>query len=435
MRTVRENPRLAQLVESLRLPYMTREACKPELARTVSVLHSLRYVDLPEGFFNDDPSCNALKQELQMSCPEIRRMRYGSGSERSFVKLAHNRVWRSLEVLELAGIQLEPADLVMVLASFPALHELKFVDLPWLDDSVFRPNPALPALPPVQRLTFSSTPEVHAAGLAAYLSRPETREVLVELNMSKTGVLPHHLYLILSNSPYLESLSLTSEVSRSMPLDPPTPAMTSSSLKTLRYEISSDHSTRHNLHPPTGTYYTYLSSSLLSNSLPKLTDLYVLDPNFPEILLLTPPQRPFSTPSSIVPQSQHSSNGFSGLTTPLSIYTKSSNELEWNFTSISPPTQSSPGHRSATRPISLMGAESLSPAWGGSARRSVIAPNGLGGFLAVPSEEMPRRMSSESIGSSRGGQHGKSGDSGEWSAMLGAALPDRSKKERKDLWR
>lgn len=411
---------------------MTREACKSDLARTVSVLHNLRYVDLPEGFFNDDPTCNALRQELQVSCPEIRRMRYGPGSERSFASLARNRVWRSMEVLELSGIQLEPADLVVVLASFPALHELKLVDLPWLDDSVFRPNPSFPGLPPIQRLTFSSTPQVHAAGLAAYLSRPETREVLTELNLSQTGVLPHHLYLILSKAPYLESVSITAEVSRSLPLDPPTPALASNSLKTLHYEISSDRSTKRNLHPPTTTYYTYLASSLLSSALPQLTSLYVLDPSFPETLLLTPPQRPFAES----PSSQHAGNSLAGLTSPLSIYTKSSNDLEWNFTSISPPTQSSPGRRSATRPISLMGAESLSPAWGGSARRSVIVGNGLGGFLAVPSEELPRRMSSGSIESNGGGHHGRSGGSGEWSTMLSnAGLPDRSKKERKDLWR
>lgn len=76
MNTVRQDPDLGDMVLSLRMPYMTREANKAEIARTVSVLPNLRYVDLPTGIFHDDQSCHALKQELMARCPDLRRMSY-----------------------------------------------------------------------------------------------------------------------------------------------------------------------------------------------------------------------------------------------------------------------------------------------------------------------------------------------------------------------
>ncbi|KAK2798418.1 hypothetical protein FQN49_008973, partial [Arthroderma sp. PD_2] len=74
MRTVRDSRALGCMVKSLRMPYMTREASKSELARTISVLPNLRYVDLPAGFFSDDASSQTLKHELLARCPDIRRM-------------------------------------------------------------------------------------------------------------------------------------------------------------------------------------------------------------------------------------------------------------------------------------------------------------------------------------------------------------------------
>ncbi|KKY23194.1 putative f-box domain protein [Phaeomoniella chlamydospora] len=339
----------------------------------------------------------------------------------------------NMEIMELAGIHVESHDLLFVLSSFPVLQELKLVDLPWLEDAVFYPNTGLPGFPPIQRLTFSNTPQVRAAGLVTYLAQPQNREVLTELNLSKTGVQAHHLYLILSKAPYLTKVSVSEDVERSIPLSPPTPALTSSSLKILHFEITARHSAHHNIHPPTESYYSYLASSLLSNSLPSLTDLFVRDPEFPETLLLPlPPHgRPFSSYSNTAASSPPTSPGFAppaGLSQPLSIYTKGQDDLEWNFTSIAPPSSAGRGGRSATRPISLMGAESLSPAWGGSARKSVIVGNGLGGFLAVPSEELPRRPESSSSNKSVG--------ESSWAGLTGShGLPDRSKKERKDLWR
>lgn len=406
MRTLRENSALAAKVVSLRLPYMTREGSKAELARTVAVLPNLRYVDVPEGFYSDDASSTALKQELQVSCPEIRRMKYNAGSERSLMLVPQQRIWQNLEILELCGLELKTEDLLYVLGSFSSLQDLKLVNLPWLDDTVFRPSSRrLPLFPPIKRLTLQSTPQIHAGGLATYLSQPQNREVLTQLSLSGTGVQPHQLHHVLSRAPYLESLSILEAVDRSFPVDLPNPPLASRSLKHLHYEITSSLSPRFGGQPPTVSYYNYLMSSLLAQPplLPNLVNLYVRDPHFAETLLLIPPARPFSPSKPTFTFAQ-----------PLSVFSKGTNELEWNFTSVIPPEEGHgrKGSLSATRPVSVMGAESLSPAWGGGARKSVVVGNGLGGFLAVPSDDGVRP-------GSRG-------------SMASDGIMD---KERRDLWR
>ena len=385
---------------------MTREGSKAELARTIAVLPNLRYVDVPEGFYSDDVSSIALKQELQASCPEIRRMKYNFGSERSLMQVPRQRIWQNLEILELCGLQLETEDLLNVLGSFSSLQDLKLVDLPWLDDTIFRPSsPTLPLFPPVKRLTLQNTPQIHAGGLATYLSQPQNREALTQLSLSSTGIQPQQLHHILSRAPYLETLSILEAVERAFPVDPPNPPLSSQSLKYLHYEITSALSPRFGGPPPTASYYTYLMSSLLTQPplLPNLTSLYVRDPSFAETLLLAPPSRPFSPskPTSAFAQS-------------LSVFSKGANELEWNFTSVVPPAagHGKKGSISARRPVSVMGAESLSPAWGGGARKSVVVGNGLGGFLAVPNDD---DIGPESRRSMTGGEE------------VG--------RERRDLWR
>ncbi|KAF2841201.1 hypothetical protein M501DRAFT_1014014, partial [Patellaria atrata CBS 101060] len=133
-RTVRERQRIAEAVQILKLPYMTRETCKADLARTVSVLPNLQYVDLPDGFFTGDPTCHTLRQELQARCPDIRRMKYDSGSETSF-EILQQYHWQMLEVLELSRLRVEPILFRRVLACLPTLHELILTDIPWLSDT------------------------------------------------------------------------------------------------------------------------------------------------------------------------------------------------------------------------------------------------------------------------------------------------------------
>ncbi|EGE04612.1 F-box domain-containing protein [Trichophyton equinum CBS 127.97] len=386
MRTVRDSRALGSMVKSLRMPYMTREASKSELARTISVLPNLRYVDLPAGFFSDDASSMTLKQELLARCPDIRRMKFAKGSESSFSRLPKVKGWPNLEVLELSGLNIETNLLRMILGYFERLTDLRFEDMPWLEDTVFKAVPTLPPFPALQRLTLTDTPKITSRGLAWYLSSSsQTRSCLRHLSMVNTGVEPQRLHEVLAQAPLLSSLSMQQEVTREFPPDY-VPPLTSNSLQLLHYEITSETgSSSFGAQALSTSYYTYLMSSLLTGSLPNLTDLYVRDANFPETLMLAPPPPVFGDPSR---QSQANV----GLNQALAVYSKGMDELEWNFTTYQPFAEA--GRRmSTTRPVSLHGAQ-LSPAWGGEARRSVLVGNGFGGFLAVPAEEERRPSTS-----------------------------------------
>lgn len=423
--TIRSQDYLAALVHILKMPYMTRETCKGDLARTISALPNLRYVDLPDGFYSDDPTTTTLKQELQQRCPQIRRMKYQAGSETSFMRLAHAPSWQNLETLEVIGLQLEPDTLLYVLASFPALCELKLAHIQSLDDTFLTPNVTLPSFPPVKTLTVEDLPSVTAAGLVAYLARPTNRETLETLQLSQTGVTTQTLHEILAVATHLSTLIFNETVSRSFPLKP-VPPLASISLKTLHYEITPS---SHSLNPPSDTYYTYLLSSLLSSSLPCLSSLFVLYPMLPE-LLLAPLSVPFapgtalanpngsnnrpSASSTITPKYPESGSAVvnansriqsfdtSDLISPLYLYTKPATapELEWSLTIIDPPNEMNGriGRSSTTRPMSLGFTENLinrgsskqaiSPRtlYGGMKLGEDAASGITDGFLRVPNE-------------------------------------------------
>ncbi|KAL8704658.1 MAG: hypothetical protein Q9201_002192 [Fulgogasparrea decipioides] len=383
-RTVRDNQSLAIQVEFLKMPYMTRETCIADLARTVSVLPNLKYVDLPDGIYSDDRSCMTLKQELEARCPDLRKMRYLHGAERSFALLSQSQPWQNLEILELSRLEVEPNTLVSVLASVPALHEVKLEELPLVDDSIFRRNPPAPTLPPVTILTLRNVLALTASGFEAYLSRPEVREVLSHLTLLDTGIGPSELYRILAATPYLKTLRINQTINRA--LNPATiPPLVSRSLETLYFEIESPPAAPHDLQLPSESYYQYLSSSILAGNFPSLRSLYALSTSLPS-LLLPLPAAPFANSKALS----------SGLRQPLMLYTKSIPEHDWYLTVISPPTPANRrGSATATRPISFYnGSTQLGPQWGDKARDSVIVGNGFGGFLAVPSEDGARPSSS-----------------------------------------
>ncbi|KAL4995426.1 hypothetical protein BDV10DRAFT_132775 [Aspergillus recurvatus] len=380
MRTVRLSHDLGNQVLSLRMPYMTREASKAEIARTISVLPNLRYVDLPSGIYTDDPACLTLKQELMARCPDLRRMTYRSGAEGSFAQLPNSQLWNNLEILELQDLQIEPSTLRLSLASFPHLRALTIDNTPYLDDSIFTSDQSqLPPFPAIQRLTLRNTPSITTAGLASFLSYPHTRKNLTHLTLFSTGIAPATLHTLLQHTPYLQGLEITQEVTRSFPAEK-IPPLASSTLRLLHYEITSPPGS-YGVPPKAASYYTYLISTLMSNSLPALTDLYVRDADFPEALLLAPPPRLYGGGES-GPQFMGG-----GLVRPLNVYSKGLDELEWNFTPYEPLGPSTGGRRdSVTRPVSFHGA-SLSRSWGGDARKSVLVGNGFGGFLAVPVDD------------------------------------------------
>lgn len=402
---------------------MTRETSKQDLARTVSVLPNLRYVDLPDGVFTGDPSCNTLFGELLARCPDIRKMSYKAGSEQS-MEILTKRYWQSLEILELSGIAVEPSTLRMVLGSLPTLHELTISDIPWLDDTIFESAHSLPEFPPLQTLSLERVPRITANGMRTYLSHPQNRAILANLAFNATGVLVQELPYFLWDASNLNTLSIIETVSRSLPLGTAeNMPLTSISLKTLHFEIA-DSEEAHGLQKPASTYYAYLAQSLHANQLPALTQLFVRDPDFPELLLLPPPPAPFAEGGSRASTaSMHPPRGFNQ---PLEVFSKGLDENDWVFTSIMP-TFSPNGQRrgsaslSGGRPLSAYSASrGLGPQWaqggfGGEARKSIIVGNGFGGFLAVPQEETPRPMSA-------GGAFAGHADAAGWGAASVASL-------------
>ena len=183
-RTVRANQYCAAAVCYLKLPYMTREACKTNLARTVSVLPNLVYVDLPDGFFAAEPTCHALRIELQARCPRLQKMKFAPGSEAA-LELLLQGVWRELRVVDVAGLRFELAMLRRVLGALVCLEQLSLSDLPWLGDNVFQSAPAVPQFPPLARLALADVPAVTHDGLLAYLAAPPSRHALRTLELPR----------------------------------------------------------------------------------------------------------------------------------------------------------------------------------------------------------------------------------------------------------
>lgn len=381
-RSLRENDFLASQVQYLKTPYMTREVCKADLARIVSVMPNLRYIDLPESFYNDDPSSNTLKQELQARCRDVRHMKYAGGAESSFQMLAQTRQWPNLEALELLHLAVEPATIADVLASLKSLRHTKFTSLQSLDDSMFGSMHMQP-FPPLTVLELQDIPNISTKGLIAYLSNPEVKQALESLTLANTGSLLSDLSQILAVAPSLTTLHVSESVSRALPQSQDS-LLASRSLRVLHYEISSANSAPRGCSSPSDSYYSSLSSSVLSGSLPSLSHLYALSTSLPK-MLLPPPQPAFAA------------NGTSGayrpvitvISRPLRLFTKAVAEMEWNLTLISPPTLADcRGSATTTRPMSLYHENQLSPQWRDNGRESVMVGNGFGGFLAVPSEDL-----------------------------------------------
>ena len=424
----------ARIVRYLKIPYMTRETCKADLARTVAVLPNLRYVDLPDGFFSDEQSCHTLKGELQSRCIQIRKMNYKHGAERSFELLARGMVWRNLEVLELSRLEMDPSTIRYVLGSLAYLQALKIKDMSYNDTFLMR-TPDLPDFPPLTELLMEMTPNISIQGLANYLSRPDVQATINTLSLSDSGVAPECLHEILSLSPNLASLSIIESVQNPFPTHPQKPLLVSRSLKTLHYEITSRGSANQ-YQNPTASYYAYITSSLLANGLPNLQSIYVRDPDFADSLLVFVPPRPaFAAEGGGRPLSSNNpfagaaprmpplQNGGGGLRRQLEVYTKGIEEMEWNFSRVEPaPGIGRRGSMTPLRPVSSYGLAAsggqMSSSWagtfggGGEVRRSVVVGNGFGGFIAVPAEDGPRPGSSKGIrpGSSAGEKRGSKYD-------------------------
>ncbi|KAL7816438.1 hypothetical protein V8C44DRAFT_288688 [Trichoderma aethiopicum] len=282
-RTVREDPtRIGKRVQFLKTPYQVREYCQVELAQTIAVLPSLKYVDLPEGMFSDESSSSTLRFEVQARCPNIRKMTYNAGSEKSLAALATGQVWPQLEVIELNGINVDTMTMRAVLNCLSNLRALKMTDTESISDEVLAAATG-PIMPSLEEFILEGTPRVTAAGLIEYLAWPETQRQLKVLTLTNTGVHPQRLSEVLTMAPYLKSLGMKAKVIEGFPQHAGIPLLASNNLETLRWEISTE-SDKEVYASMKASWYTYLASSVLAGSMPRLRKLFVHDDTFPEQL-------------------------------------------------------------------------------------------------------------------------------------------------------
>ncbi|KAL2122371.1 hypothetical protein VTJ04DRAFT_2826 [Mycothermus thermophilus] len=296
-RTLREDPvRRGRLVQFLKMPYMLREACQADLARTIAVTPNLHYVDLPEGLFSDDPAFMTLRLEVQARCLELRKMTYAAGSEHSLQALATGRVWPKLEVLELIRIDMEPAMLRQILGCLANLRALKISHAAsWTDDALAW-NDMLPPFPALEELILTDVPNLTAEGLKAWLGTlPEARQSLRVLTLNSTGVRTRDLPELMGYTPSLKHLSVTESVTTALPASSgpqSVPPLASASLESLHFDITAAPSAP-KYASVADSYYHYLAGSLLAGALPNLKAVYVRYPSFPDLLLLgLPPPAP-----------------------------------------------------------------------------------------------------------------------------------------------
>lgn len=311
--------RRGRLVQFLKMPYMLRESCQADLARTIAVTPNLHYVDLPEGLFTDEPAFLTLRLEVQARCLELRKMTYMGGSENSLQALATGRVWTKLEVLELIRIDMEPSMIRHALGCLGNLRALKISQTASFTDETLAWNEMLPPFPPVEEFILTDTPNVTSEGLTAWLVLPEARQALRVLTLNGTGVRAWALQDLMPYAPALKHLSLIDSVSATMPAAAGShhiPPLSSTSLESLHFEITAAPSVP-KYSSVTASYYNYLAGSLLAGGLPNLHAVYVRDPNFPDLLLGLPPPAPSFAEGRVArPASSGSSSPFSFSSSP-----------------------------------------------------------------------------------------------------------------------
>ena len=459
-RTVHEDARIAEQVQTLKMPYMTRESSVAEIARTVSALPNLRYVDVPEGLFADSLTSATLKQELQVRCTDIRRMKYTAGSEDGFAMLGQGQVWQQMESLDLNGLSLHPSTLIDSLCSLPSLHDLSLTAIPSMNDSIVE------SLPPLRDLTLQDLPETSIQGISAYLSQLPVQQNLMRLTLKNTGISPLDIHQLLSQARSLVRLSLDTTVTHPFPIKQP-PLLSSKSLKIFSYQVAaivSPSPSNNTMSMSLESYYAYLALSIQAGNLPSLTHLYALSTTLLALLLSNSSTPPQTFHSSNTPKSNDSLQSSPDLSphpqtqtqtqtrhhpTTLHLYTKSLPELEWDLTILPPssipglgptidaespspssfptstntlpfrknrvpttlPASSNPKptrFTPKTRPLSLYHhPPELDPQYRNTGRASVMVGNGFGGYLTVPGERLPTNGDGiEGEGGSGGGSGG-----------------------------
>ncbi|RVD87970.1 uncharacterized protein DFL_002171 [Arthrobotrys flagrans] len=288
IRTFGLNDDLANYTFFIRLQYMTRESCKNVLTSLVNVpLPNLRWMDLPDGFYKDDPACQALKAIMYQKCPDLRRMRWTEGSENGFLGLSIDRPWSNLEFIELWKLNVEEDQIAGVLATLPKIASVGIQELPWVTSRFLSPGIAgkRPLLPPLKSLSISKCEKITYDSIIAYISSPAVQQTLEHLTLKEIDFPPHLIYQILQKLPYLKTLRINAPVTRIFPAydQPPHPPLQSATLRELSYEIRPAQQSK-TLASPATSYYEYLCESLRLGGLPNLKTLHVRDENFGKML-------------------------------------------------------------------------------------------------------------------------------------------------------
>ncbi|EWC47388.1 hypothetical protein DRE_00356 [Drechslerella stenobrocha 248] len=288
VRTFHMNEDLANHALFIRLQYMTRESCKNVLTQLVNIpLSNLRWMDLPDGFYKDDPSCQALKAIMYQKCADLRRMRWTEGSEAGFLNLTHDKPWVNLEFVELWKLNVEEDQIAATLASLPKVHSIGIQELPWVTGRILTPGPGnrRPPLPPLNTLSISKCDKITYQSIMDYLSIPAVQQKLEHLTLKEIDFPPHLIYQILQRLPHIRSLRIIAPVTRMFPTydQPPHPPLESDTLRELSFEIRPAQQSK-TLASPATSYYEYLCGSLRLGGLPRLTTLHVRDETFGKML-------------------------------------------------------------------------------------------------------------------------------------------------------
>lgn len=270
-RTLQENRDVAEMVELIKMPYMTRESWKQELGKLVFLTPNLRYIDLPEGVYQDDPSCANLKSILLGRCLDLRKMKWMHGAERTFAASDRSYFpWKHLEEVELVELKVGSEQIASVLSSLPNLQSLTLKKLAWVaDDTSFAIT-----FPKLHTLVLEEVTGITTSDIISYLSaNPD----LHTLTLTKTPIDFSSLPDLLAASPTLHTLNLTVYVSDTLPRS--TPPLSSPTLHTLKFSIHNSDSTE-GLSNPSKSHYTALAAALAKGSFPSLRTLHVSDAEF-----------------------------------------------------------------------------------------------------------------------------------------------------------
>ena len=381
--TVRNNKDIALSIQTIKLPYMLREAAYADIARAVAApLSNLHFISLPSAIFRDDPSVAMLGAELEVNCPNLRWMKICSGGESHLERLA-NRVWPKLEELIVEqDLNVEGQELLRVVDSLSFMRNLAFHRVLQLNDEVIAKGKGL-NLCCLRQLTLCELPELTVAGLSLLLSEPAVHRSLKGLKLAETGIEVEYLPQVLNLCPCLETLHVTSTIQRPLPAQGSLP-LKSTSLKTLGFEITAGHEDT-TIRSPSESYYAYLATNVAEGNLPSLMHLYASSKRFPSLLLQHLPSR------------QYSARPSSWLDHILRLYTRTDADKEWNLTIFDPDDDPARAQRT-TRPLSYYETQSAIQSGGQSSMTNAVVVNTWGGYLAIPGQhEIPAAGRNRSV--------------------------------------